>query len=1307
MSNNVEAIYPLSPMQEGMLFHSVYAPGTGVYVNQVAYTFAGLDTGAFRRAWQAALDRHGALRSAFLWEKRDRPLQAVLRSVELPWEERDWRGLDRPAQQAALQALMREDRERGYALNRPPATRLYVMRTGEDEHRVVWSFHHLVLDGWSMSLLLGEVFRLYHALRRGEPAVLPPAPQYRAYISWLQAQRPQDAEAFWRAALQGVRAPTPLGIDRGGEPVSADAPERYGQRMETIDPALAAEVQAFARRSRVTPNAVAQGAWALLLSHYSGEADVVFGVTVSGRPPAVPGAEQTVGLFINTIPCRVPVRHDLRVGEWLEEIQSRHGAAQQHDHAPLVQVQGWSQVPRDQPLFESLLVFQNFPSQGTGREPGGVEVREVKVAESTSVPVTVVVGIGADSFVKLMWDRTRVGDAAADRLLRHLPAALAAIVADGGRRLGQLDVVGAEERALLVQGLNPAPRGYPAPRCLHELVEAQVDRTPDAPALVHGTRTVTYAQLDAEANRIARHLRALGVGPETPVGVCASRTPALIASLLGVMKAGGAYLPLDPAYPVERLRFMLQDAQAPVVLTEEAFADRLPVDGVRVVCLDRDAAQIALHPSGRVDGGAGVRNVAYVIYTSGSTGRPKGVMIEHASVSTLVHWTAETFPPEARATVLACTSVCFDLSVFEIFASLSLGSRVVLADNALHFPTLPAAGEVTLLNTVPSAATELLRAGLIPPSVRTVCLAGEPLKRSLADGLYAAGVQEVWNLYGPSEDTTYSTQEKVRPGEARETPIGIPLANTRGYVLDAAGRLAPQGVPGELFLAGEGLCRGYLRRPSLTAERFVPDPFSPLPGGRMYRTGDRVRWLPDGRLEYLGRLDHQVKIRGFRIEMGEVEAALASHPAVRDVVVMARDGADGAPRLLAWVASPDATLTGAALAEHAGVRLPAYMVPAAIVVLPALPLSPNGKIDRGALPEPGVRAAAVHVPPRDALEAELAALFAQVLSVDGVGATDSFFALGGHSLLAMRLVARVEERHGVSLPLSALFAGPTVARLAERLRGGPVQSPAETLVALRAEGERPPLFCVHGGDGHLLTWAPLLPHVPADQPVYAFQAPGVEDGEAPLASVEALAERYVAEVLRVRPEGPYHLAGWSFGALVAREMARRLDAAGHEVQGLVMLDPHLLADEGGDDDDAFLAQLFGERLPAGFSVDEFRALDAEGRLAYAARHAAASPLLPADAPPAALRALLRVRRAHLAAQRRHRPEPWEGPSVVLRAAELSPAALATARAWDAAAPEAEVVAVPGNHYSMMREPHAAAVAAALADALDRAAVPAL
>ena len=1043
MSNNVEAIYPLSPMQEGMLFHTAYAPGTGIYINQVAYTFGGLDADAFRRAWQAALDRHAALRSAFLWEKRDRPLQAVLRAVELPWDERDWRGLDGQAQQAALEALMHEDRTRGFALNRAPAMRLYVLRTGDDEHRVLWSFHHLVLDGWSMSLLLGEVFRLYDALRRGESPALPRAPQYRAYITWLQAQPPEAAEAFWRAALDGVTAPTPLGIDRDGEAVPADAPERYGQRMETMDPALAAEVQAFARQNRVTASAVAQGAWALLLSRYSGESDVVFGVTVSGRPPAVPDAEQTVGLFINTIACRVPVRDDLRVGEWLREIQARHGAAQQYDHAPLVQVQGWSQVPRDQPLFESLLVFQNFPTQGTGREGGGLEVREVKIAESTSVPLSVVVGIGKASFVKLMWDRTRIGDAAADRLLRHLPAVLAALVAGAGRRLGELQVLDAEDAAQTA-AWNATHREYPGTECVHELIARQAAATPDAVAVVFEGERVTYAELDARANRLANHLRGLGVGPEVRVGVCAERSVDLVVALLATLKAGGGYVPLDPGYPRDRLAYMLEDSRVSVLLAQAPLAERIPPHGARTVWLDQDAAAIAAEDGTAPATGVGPDHLAYVIYTSGSTGRPKGAENAHRGIRNRLLWMQEAFGLDASDAILQKTPFSFDVSVWEFFWPLMVGARLVVARPDGHrepayLARLIGDEGVTTVHFVPSMLQAFLEErdlSACAPLRRVVC-SGEALPAELQTRFFQRIDAELHNLYGPTEAAVDVTWWPCARGDDRRSvPIGRPIANTQIHLLDARLHPVPVGIAGELYIAGVQVGRGYLGRRGLTAERFVPDPFSALPGARMYRTGDLARWLADGSVDYLGRADHQVKVRGFRIELGEIEAALAAHPGVREAVVAARTDAPGGTRLVAYVTPAEGAPDADALREHLRAQLPEYMVPAAFVAMDALPLSPNGKVDRKALPEPGAAAAASRVAPRNATEAGVARLFSEMLSVPDVGATDSFFALGGHSLLAMRLVSRVRELFSVELPLRAVFDGPTVAELARAVEDG-------------------------------------------------------------------------------------------------------------------------------------------------------------------------------------------------------------------------------------------------------------------------------
>ncbi|HEX2076750.1 MAG TPA: amino acid adenylation domain-containing protein [Longimicrobium sp.] len=1051
MSNNVEAIYPLSPMQEGMLFHSVYAPGTGIYVNQVAYTFDGLDADAFRRAWQAALDRHAALRSAFLWEKRDRPLQAVLRAVEVPWDERDWRGLGRQAQQAALEALMQEDRERGYALNRPPAMRLYVMHTADDEHRVLWSFHHLVLDGWSMSLLLGEVFRLYDALRRGESPALPPAPQYRAYITWLQAQRPGDAEAFWRGALAGVDAPTPLGVDHGGAAVNPGDPARYAQRTVPIPPATAAAVQAFARRAQLTANTVVQGAWALLLSRYGGSRDVVFGVTMSGRPAALAGAEQTVGLFINTLPARVAVPEAQGVLPWLHEVQRGHAGLQQHGHVPLVQVHGWSAVPRDQPLFETVLAFQNFPSERPGRQTGGLQVREVQVSESPGLPLTLSVGIGAEPFLKVMYDRTRVTDEAAARLPAHFTAALDAIAAGAERRVGELDVLPAEERARVVHAANRTTTAYPRGASIHALFQAQAAATPDAVALCFGTERVTYAQLDARANRVARRLRAMGVRAETRVAVCAERSPELVAALLGVLKAGGAYVPLDPSYPADRLAFMLRDCAVPVLAAHSALAEALPPHGAAVLRLDADAAEIDAE-SGEplaLDGDAG--DAAYVMYTSGSTGRPKGIVVPHRGVVRLVRG-ANFARMGADEAWLQLAPVSFDAATLEIWAPLLNGGRLVLFPGAQ--PTLDGLertvreGGVTslwltagLFNTVVDGRLDALA------GVRQLLVGGDVLSVAHVRRVLRAhpGLRLV-NGYGPTENTTFTCCHAVRDGdlEAAAIPIGGPVANSTAYVLDAALRPTPHGVPGELYTGGDGVARGYLNQPALTAARFVPDPFSATPGARMYATGDRVRRGEDGALEFLGRMDRQVKVRGFRIEPGEVEAALRARPGVKDAIV-ATQGQGMQARLLAWVAAGPAVDEDALLAAlHA--ELPAYMVPSGIVVMPALPLTPNGKVDRRALPDPGARAAASRVAPRNALEAGMAALFGEMLSVPDVGATDSFFALGGHSLLAMRLVSRVREGFGVELPLRALFDGPTVAEMAkavedERRRQLPVLPP--------------------------------------------------------------------------------------------------------------------------------------------------------------------------------------------------------------------------------------------------------------------------
>jgi amino acid adenylation domain-containing protein/non-ribosomal peptide synthase protein (TIGR01720 family) len=1028
----VEDVYPLTPMQEGMLFHSLLAPGGGAYVGQFMYDLTGpLDPAAFGRAWNATVQRHAILRTGFQWGS-ERPFQVVRREVELPLRAEDWRGLSAAEREARLAAFLAEDREAGFDPARPPLTRLALFRTGDERFRLVWTHHHLLLDGWSLPLVFRDVALLYDAFAGGREPALPPTRPYRDYIAWLQRQDPASAEGFWREHLAGIEAATPFGIDRA-------VPGRdggFGRTSLRLSPELSERLRELARGGGLTLNTLVQGAWALLLSRYSGEADVVFGSTVSGRPGEVEGVEGMVGLFINTLPVRVPVPAETGVLPWLRELQERQARVREYEFSPLAHVQRWSGV-EGAPLFESILVFENYPVEDAfeAMPRRDFEVESVAGLEQTDYPLTLtssVLGAEKRLSVTAAYGLGRFEPDAAERMLGHFQAVLAAFADAPDARVGDVSLLSAGESRRVMEEWSGTEHAYPSGQLVHELVAAQAARTPEASAVSFRGEALSYAELDRRANRLAHHLRARGVGPETRVGVCLERTPELVVALLGVLKAGGAYVPLDPAYPADRLAYMVADSGAAVVVAEAHLAGRLPAEGVAVVAVDDERAAIAARPDGAPESGAGPENLSHVIYTSGSTGRPKGVMIRHSSVVVLLHWLREAVSEEERASLLFSTSVSFDVSVAEVFGALAWGGRLVLVDNALELATV---GEpVVHASMVPTAAAELLRTGGIPRSVRTLNLGGEALPADLAQALYGLDhLERVGNLYGPTEDTTYSTYSLVERGADRVL-IGRTLPGTRAYVLDAELRPAPVGVAGELYLAGAGLARGYLDRPGLTAERFVPDPFG-APGGRMYRVLDRARWTADGQLEYLGRADFQVKLRGFRIELGEVEAALRTHPAVRDAVAMVRPGAGGEPQLVAWtvaaegVGAPEA----AELRRHLRERLPEYMVPAALVALDALPLTPSGKLDRRALPAPEAAEPREHVAPRNAVEELLAEIIGEVLGRAEVGVHDDFFEMGGHSLLATRVVSRVRKQFGVEIALRTLFEAPTVARLAELL----------------------------------------------------------------------------------------------------------------------------------------------------------------------------------------------------------------------------------------------------------------------------------
>ncbi len=1050
---NVESVYALSPMQQSMLVRLLQAPELEEYPQQVRWTLAGdFDADAFRRAWREASARHPILRTAFFWEGLDEPLQVVRGRVEVPVEVLDWRGVPAAELEARLERWLREDRERGFDLHSAPLARVTCLRTGEREHRCVWSYHHLLLDGWSAALCLREVFALYESLCEGTVPRPEPARPFGDFVAWLGAQDGSRAERFWRSVLAGFAAPTPLGPARPRDPAS---PETPALAVATVPAPLVERLRGVARRHGLTLNTLLQGAWGLLLARYSGEEDVVFGAVSAGRPPGLPGVETMLGMFIGTVPVRVRARPCAPLLPWLRELQAAQAEARHFDHCSVQEIQGWSEVPPGERLFDTLLVFQNLPDVETrvgrvaGQEVRGVHRHATAAQVGHAVTLEVVPRDGLT--LHLSYDARRLDRDAAERIPLHLEALLEGMADDPSRTLGELSPLTPEERARVLVEWN-APGAGPAPdRSLHEWFAEVASRRPDALAVTFEGRSLTYAELASRAARLAADLRALGVGPEARVGLCLERSPEMVVAILGVLRAGGAYVPLDPAWPAERLAYVLADAGVATLVTQEGVRGVLPEFGGTILSLDAPHPRPLPHEGGG-EQDASPENLAYVIYTSGSTGRPKGVGVEHRQVVRLFTATEDRFGFGADDVWTLFHSYAFDFSVWEIWGALLYGGRLVIVPHPtsrspedLH--ALLARERVTVLSQTPSAFRQLAAVeSEAELALRWVVFGGEALEpRALLPWLrrHGDGAPRLANMYGITETTVHVTWRGIGREDAeagRGSVIGRAIADLRVYVLHAGGEPAPVGAPGEMYVGGAGVSRGYLGRPELTAERFVPDPYSGEAGARLYRSGDRARWTGAGELEYLGRADQQVKVRGFRIEPGEVEAQLAALAGVREAVVVAREDVPGEARLVAYVVpaagaeSPDAAELRARLAE----RLPAHMVPSAFVVLEGLPLTSNGKLDRGALPAPGGESGGgrAYAAPRTPTEEIVAGVWAEALGVERVGAHDDFFALGGHSLLATRVVSRLRRALGVEVPMRALFEAPTVAALAERVAAG-------------------------------------------------------------------------------------------------------------------------------------------------------------------------------------------------------------------------------------------------------------------------------
>jgi len=1066
IDSDIEDAYPLSPMQQGMLFHTLSDIDPGAYVEQMTWTFeAGLNEAAFEAAWGKLAARHQPLRAAIAWEGLDEPLQLVRREVSMPLSKIDWRGLEAIEQERRFEEALRDDRGREFDLTRAPLMRCTLVRVSEERYRFIWSHHHLILDGWSLPVLLGELAEIYEALTTGREPALGPVPPYRNFIDYLRGKDGSREESFWRRSLEGFRVSTPLPLPPprpnattaavdGGEALDSV----YALQRGRLSLEAGSALEAFARRHALTLGTLFRAAWAIVLGRYTGKADVVFGSVVSGRPADLAGSESMVGLLINTLPLRVRLQDKEPLLGWLKKIQSDQFELLSHEHTPLVQIQGWSEIPAGRPLFESILIFENYPM---GRQLGErferLKITDVKAWDKTNYPINLAVSPGSPISLEVVYDRRRFEAASITRLLGHLATLLEAMPADPDRRLGDLPLLSALEQRRLSQEWGGADGGKsrtasreasspPSAPTIQALVKEQAARDGNRTAVAYEHRNLTYCELDWLSDALAARLEQMGVGGGFLVAVCMERSPEAIVGMLGVLKAGAAYLPLDPAYPKERIQFMLEDSGAAVILTQKPLLGKVPGRGLPVLCLDEpkgfapneDAKRSESRPAREKD------PLAYVMYTSGSTGRPKGIQVTHRGLVRLLR-NADPIRYAADDVVLQAVSHSFDPSALEIWGCLANGGRLVLLPS--RTPTLEEIGEALVANR---ATSLILITGLFPLMVeerlgdlkglRQLIVGGDVMPPAAARRLLQAfpGIRLI-NAYGPTEGTIVACSHLMTdPSEIMHTiPIGRPAAETRVYLLDRAMRQVPAGIPGELYIGGEGVARGYHRRPDLTAERFVPDRFDDGPGARLYRTGDLARWRSDGKLEFLGRADQQVKIRGYRIEPGEVETVLGLHPDVRECAVVPQAGIAGERRLVAYVVSSGrGALSTGDLRDFLKGKLPEFMLPAAFVMVERFSLTPNGKVDRAALPPPesaGWKARSERVPPRTPCEAEVASIWAEVLEKESPGVEDDFFEAGGHSLLATKLISRLRGRFGPLVSLRDLYDTPTIRGLAALL----------------------------------------------------------------------------------------------------------------------------------------------------------------------------------------------------------------------------------------------------------------------------------
>ncbi len=1276
---------PLSYAQRRLWFLEQLDDTNNAYSVPAAFHCHGpLDITAFHTAYQQICQRHEILRTRLL-DAAGEPVQLPATTTP-PFTTTDLRHL--PPHQRHPHTLLHNETQQPFTITNAPLTRCHIITINDNEHLIIITMHHTVTDGWSSGILYRELSHLYNAATTNTTPNLPELPiQYTDYAAWqndtLTGEWLHNELTYWRTTLHN--APTTLDL-----PLDHPRPPRqtfHGNTITTtLPPHLTHQIHHTSQQHGMTPFMLLLATYAVLLHHYTGQDDILIGAPAAGRTR--PELDNLIGLFVNTIVLRANLTNNPTFHQLLTRIHRTALDAYTHQDLPLDKIIEDLTTHRTldrNPLFQAFFSYEKTTTTPDLQlhnltttpleSPNHTAKFDLDLGIEEHPDGTLEIGL---NYATDLFDTTT-----AHTMLHHLHHLLTTLTTNPHTPLDAIALLPVDEQATLLRRHHiPAPDS--TAQGLQELVQRQAARTPDVDAVVRGTDRLTYRQLDQQADTLARRLHAYGVGPDVPVGICLPRTPRLVVAILAVLKAGGCYLPLDASYPADRVQFMLADSAASLVLTDGTLTERFAGHHGEIICLD-DLPPADL-PTAAPPRTNGPDDLAYILYTSGSTGRPKGVAVAHRSVITLAESYRQLFTEDEVTCVLGAASVCFDASILELFGTLSRGGTLVLVDTVLDLATT--GREITMFQTVPSLMAELLRTGGVPDSVQTLCIGGEPLPPHMVERIYTAGrIQRIINIYGPTEDTVDSAWSEIRRGCTHPT-IGRPVPGTYCYVLDPYGRPVPDGVPGELHLGGDGLARGYLNRPALTAERFLPDPFRDTPGQRMYRTGDLVRYLPDGDLDFLGRVDRQVKLRGMRIEPGEIEKVVTSQPGITDAAVVVLGGS-AAGRLVAYLVC-DSDYDETSLRRALRRELPDHLVPANFVELDTLPVTPNGKLDTSALPEP-IQESTVPTLPGNATEQRVAKIWESILERSPIGVHDDFFALGGHSLAALRIISRLNQEFDTTLTVSVLFEAPTIAALAPVLTSGG-SAPDTPLVSVRtAQREATAIVLVHAVGGSVLGYSELVRHLAPQAAVYGLEAPGLHGGATPLASVPQLAGHYI-DALRERGlTDNLILLGWSMGGAVAYEMAAQLATDGALPPPLVLLDSVLPSSSARPDPVELLEEYARFLADAGATADELplpsraQLADSQG-VEYLWRWARECGLLGDEIDLTRLRWSLDVFRANVAALDTYHPGPAASPTLYL-AASAQGRTVGAARWRDLLGPGIVVREVGGGHYGMLTEPH--------------------